>query len=269
MTYGSLVLRGLIAARPAAGSEGRLYFASDTQQTFRDNGSSWDDVSDTAGGGVVTLTTKGDLLTRTASAEDRLAVGTDGYVVTADSSQAKGIKWAAPSSGALVLLEQHTASSSAQLDFTSWYSSSYDEYLIEVINIIPATTNCNLQLQFSTDGGSSWAAGSTDYVWCTWDWATPGGGANGSNGANALALCHNIKISASFSTNGVYRLYAPGGSNWKQMTGQTTLITGTVIEGQLLTGAWKGTTAVNGIRFTLSGPVNISSGTIRIYGLAK
>ena len=46
-----------------------------------------------------TLTTKGDVLTRTSSAETRLAVGTDGYVLTADSGEASGIKWAAPSGG--------------------------------------------------------------------------------------------------------------------------------------------------------------------------
>lgn len=45
------------------------------------------------------LTTKGDLLTRTSSALVRLAVGTNGYVLTADSAQAEGIKWAAASGG--------------------------------------------------------------------------------------------------------------------------------------------------------------------------
>jgi hypothetical protein len=43
-----------------------------------------------------TVTTKGDLIAATASATvTRLGLGTNGYVLTADSTQAAGIKWAA------------------------------------------------------------------------------------------------------------------------------------------------------------------------------
>jgi len=46
---------------------------------------------------VSTIDAKGDLLVGTASDTiGRLAVGTDTYVLTADSSQASGIKWSAP-----------------------------------------------------------------------------------------------------------------------------------------------------------------------------
>jgi hypothetical protein len=44
--------------------------------------------------GLSPLTTKGDLLTF-STVNARLAVGTDGYILTADSTQATGIKWAA------------------------------------------------------------------------------------------------------------------------------------------------------------------------------
>jgi hypothetical protein len=44
------------------------------------------------------LTTKGDLVTFD-KAVTRLGVGTDGQVLTADSTQAKGIKWAAAPGG--------------------------------------------------------------------------------------------------------------------------------------------------------------------------
>jgi hypothetical protein len=43
------------------------------------------------------LTTKGDLVTHNNTNNIRQAVGTDGFVLTADSAQASGIKWAAAS----------------------------------------------------------------------------------------------------------------------------------------------------------------------------
>jgi len=49
-------------------------------------------------GAVSPLTTKGDLYTYSTS-DARLAVGTNTYVLTADSAEATGLKWAAPASG--------------------------------------------------------------------------------------------------------------------------------------------------------------------------
>lgn len=45
------------------------------------------------------LTTKGDLYVRTSTQGTRLAVGTNGFVLTADSAQTTGVKWAAATSG--------------------------------------------------------------------------------------------------------------------------------------------------------------------------
>lgn len=53
-------------------------------------------VSGTAGS---PLTTKGDVYVHDGSADDRLPVGTDGHVLTADSGESLGVKWAAPAGG--------------------------------------------------------------------------------------------------------------------------------------------------------------------------
>ncbi len=50
-------------------------------------------------GGTTTLTTKGDILTRTSSALARLPVGTDGYILSADSAQTTGLNWIANTGG--------------------------------------------------------------------------------------------------------------------------------------------------------------------------
>lgn len=50
--------------------------------------------ADQANAVAATLTTKGDLLVTNGSALNRLAVGTNGFVLTADSAETNGVKWA-------------------------------------------------------------------------------------------------------------------------------------------------------------------------------
>lgn len=68
-------------------------------------------------GGTTTLTTKGDLLSRNASAIARLGVGSNGTVLTADSAETLGIKWATPASGGWTLLATATPSASTLISF--------------------------------------------------------------------------------------------------------------------------------------------------------
>ena len=52
------------------------------------------------------LTTKGDILSRTSSAVTRVPIGTNGQVLTADSAQSAGVKWATPATPDLTINAQ-------------------------------------------------------------------------------------------------------------------------------------------------------------------
>jgi hypothetical protein len=54
--------------------------------------------ADQANAVAAALTTKGDLLVTTGSALNRLAVGTDTHVLTADSAATNGVAWAVAAS---------------------------------------------------------------------------------------------------------------------------------------------------------------------------
>lgn len=125
--------------------------------------------------GTVTITNsmataidaKGDLIVGTGSDTfSRLAVGSNDYVLTADSTQSTGLKWAAASSGGMVSLASGTLSGSSitfssinqnykhlQLVFNNAYGSASAEYYVRLngftgtsyqrirLSGIPAATN--------------------------------------------------------------------------------------------------------------------------------
>lgn len=81
---------------PPAGSTGQVL----TKDSGADGDATWH--TPAAAGLADPMTTKGDIIARSASAPARIAVGTDGQVLTADSTAINGVKWAAPLGGGAV-----------------------------------------------------------------------------------------------------------------------------------------------------------------------
>jgi len=114
----------------------------------------------------VELTTKGDILSRSASAYVRQAVTvTDSDALVCDSAETSGLNYATVTAGSSVtFLGTQSASSSATIDFTTEFNdATYLYYLITYTNVRPATDGVEFRVRMSVDGGSSYE--SSGYRW--------------------------------------------------------------------------------------------------------
>ena len=101
---------------------------------------------------------KGDLIGATAAdTPSRLAVGTDGQILTADSTEATGLKWItqATSSSGLTLISRTTWSAAASHTVDSVFTSTYENYLIVIDSWVGNSYNIVPQLQLRYGASTS------------------------------------------------------------------------------------------------------------------
>lgn len=173
----------------------------------------------------------------------------------------------AQTSSGFVLVEEHTASSSAALNFTTCISSTYDTYQIEFVQLIPATNGANLTLQVSTDGGSTYDSGA-HYDWLRNTADNSSAAQAGANGDSKILFAPVVDTTSNWNVSGFLKFYSPGGSAFKSFVGQTNSLAGGDFILNSLAGRYAQTTAFNAFRLIASSG-NLASGDARCYGLAK
>jgi hypothetical protein len=173
------------------------------------------------------------------------------------------------SSGAMVQLETHTASSSATLDFTTCISgTTYHTFKFILRNVLPAATN-NLLMLVSNDGGSTYQAGS-GYFYGGSNLTTAGAGGFGVQGTSSWQISGAtvLQTAALNGASGELDLFNPlGGTSTTDLVGHLGYYNGSGIENYSVVFAnWNANTAVNAVRFKFAAG-NIASGVITCYGI--
>ena len=176
--------------------------------------------------------------------------------------------------GDIVLITTVTASSSANLDFTSGINSTYKEYIFKYINIHPASV-AQLTVNFR-DGGSDFDAtkttsniapyhvlnGSTGVIYRTaWDLA---------QSTSDLIIAQELGNTAQMTASGYFHLFDPASTTFvKHFVGVTQYFQDLGGGGSFSVhygGYCNTTTAIDGVTFKMS-TGNIDTGTIKLYGV--
>jgi hypothetical protein len=127
-------------------AEGMMSYLQDTDSVEVYDGSAWTAVG---GGGSSPLTTKGDLY-GFSTVDARVPIGTNGHVLTADSTESLGLKWAAPAGGGKVLQV-------VQDDDTSGFSTASTTYQDTGLSVTITPSSASSKVLITVAGAQGYA----------------------------------------------------------------------------------------------------------------
>lgn len=213
---------------------------------------------------------KGDLLVGTgAGTLVAQSVGANGTVLTADSTQADGVIWAAPAAGGMTLLSTINASAATSLSFTS-ISADYTNLVLTWEKVYQTTTDSaywSMRLNNDTTADNHVING------LYWAGSATGTGATATSFGNNFA---NAPIIGAFNGSDLYGYNCYGAAviyNYSDAARGTFGNYTSTARGDAGGYRWnnidfvyEGTSAISRIDFIRSGSQSIT-GTFRLYGV--
>jgi len=173
--------------------------------------------------------------------------------------------------GAQEFIESQDASASASLDFTGFDATKYDNYVFEFTSVVPASSTTDFSVQLSTNGGSTWLTGGSDYAYhIRRDIMTlfDDDSKSGDSSNTSILIATDCSATAARGFSGTLKVYsaaiAAGDTRvtWDAGYGRSGGTQAHVIGG----GRANSAAVHNAIRFIQSAG-NLTSGTITMYGL--
>jgi hypothetical protein len=250
MVFADAAARTSAVASP---QEGMISYLKDTNSTEYYSGSAWVAIG---GGGLSSpLTTKGDVWGYSTT-NARVPVGTNGQVLTADSTAATGVAWASAAAGGGWTSIASGSLSGSSLDLTS-ISASYKNLRLIVRNM-QTSNSCEMQIRLNNITTGTYNA-RNDY-----NANAVAGTAVNVTAANFFATYNNLDASTSATLQFDLFDYTNTTSN-KQITAQMQYLSSSNVQSTYLFGACRTTSAIDRITvFPSAG--TFSAGTYILYG---
>lgn len=212
-------------------------------------------VADATGIPATIIDAKGDLIAGTAAdTAGRLAVGTNGQYLSADSAETTGLKWVTPSSGGMTLLDSGTLSGASVT--TATLSGAYVNLYVQIENLLPATDGTSLRMRYNGDSNTRYEFGTQAF--------------------SAAVTFANTEIYLTTAMDNVTQngivaceIYNYAGNTWKLceysgFANDTTTATNFSIRRGY--GYYNQTTAITSLNFSMASG-NMTSGTYKVYGV--
>lgn len=220
----------------------------------------------TGADGSAPLTTKGDLLTRSSTAVTRLGVGTNGFVLTADSAEATGLKWAAAAGGTAnwTLKNAGGTTLSGAATITISGISAVDKIMILLADVKGTGGQNAYFVRYNSDTGnnytyyggiveaaSTWSSGNVYNRTTATDSAALVGGAS----TNSNAIFSGFHLVSGCNASGV-KIFNSGGASNAAGGSSNAFYT--------LGGFWNGSGTVTSVSIW-NNVANFTSGTVFVY----